>query len=68
MAMAQNTIVNAVFELARLVEPSMAAVIIWYVHMPIKELDNLSARQLVEEGRADAVLDFLKSIYFGERG
>jgi hypothetical protein len=67
MTLSQSTIVNAVFELARLIEPSMAAVIIWYVHMPIKELGNLSARQLVEEGRADAVLAFLKSIYCGDR-
>jgi len=67
MAMLQKTIAAAVFELAKLIEPNMAEVIIWYVHVPIKELGNLSARQLVEQGRADAVLAFLKSIYFGER-
>jgi hypothetical protein len=68
MTMSQNTIVNAILELAQLIEPSVAAVIIWYVHMPIRELGNLSARQLVEQGRANAVLAFLKSIYCGERG
>ena len=67
MATLQHTIASAVLELAHLIEPSMAAVIIWYVHMPIKELGNLSARQLVEQGKADAVLAFLKSVYCGER-
>jgi len=68
MATLHNTIVSAVLELAKLIEPSMADVIIWYVHVPIKELGDLSACQLVEQGRADAVLAFLKSIYCGERG
>ncbi|RUL78832.1 hypothetical protein [Dyella choica] len=67
MATLQSTIVNTVLELARLVEPNMAAVITWYFHVPIAELGNLSARQLVEQGRTDAVVAFLKAICCGDR-
>lgn len=68
MTTLQSTIVSTVLELARLIEPNMAAVITWYLHVPIRELGNLSARQLVEQGRTDAVIAFLREIWRGERG
>ena len=51
MATLQHTVASAVLELAHLIEPSIAAVIVWYVHIPIRELGNFSAWQLVEQGR-----------------
>jgi len=68
MTTLQHTIVTTALEIAQLIQPGVAAIIIWYVHMPIRQMGNLSVRQLVEQGRADAVLAFLKSMYCRERG
>ena len=57
----------AVLELARRIEPDIAAAIHWYRHTPIAELDGRTALQLVAQGRADAVMDFLRAIGAGDR-
>jgi hypothetical protein len=68
MAKLQSTTASAVLELALTIEPSMAAVINWYLHVPVRELGSLSARQLVEHGKAEALVAFLTSIHRGDRG
>ena len=57
----------AVLELARRIEPDVAAAIHWYRHTPIEELDGWTALQLVAQGRADAVMSFLRAIGEGCR-
>ncbi|RDD80160.1 hypothetical protein DVJ77_18630 [Dyella tabacisoli] len=60
--------IGTIWELARKIEPDAFAAMHWYRHVPITELGNLSARQLVAQGQAESVVTFLESIYFGDRG
>ncbi|WP_266180356.1 hypothetical protein [Dyella humicola] len=57
----------AVLGLARKIEPNVAAAMDWYRNVPIVELGNLSARQLVAQGDAEFVIGFLKCIQSGDR-
>jgi hypothetical protein len=56
-----------VLELAQMIEPRFAAAITWYLHTPIMEFGYLTARDLVDQGRAEYVVNFLKSVFRGER-
>jgi hypothetical protein len=58
---------DLVLKLALMIEPRMALAIAWYLHTPIKELGGISAKQLVDQGKAAWVAAFLKSIYRGDR-
>jgi hypothetical protein len=58
---------TVVLQFAQLIEPRMAVAMSWYLHAPIKELGDLTARQLVEQGCAESVVVFLESIYRGDR-
>ncbi|WNL44271.1 hypothetical protein RKE25_12615 [Dyella sp. BiH032] len=58
----------AVLELARKIEPDIVAAIHWYRHVPIAELGCQTALRLVTQGRADAVMAFLRTIRDGSRG
>ncbi|QNK01327.1 hypothetical protein [Dyella telluris] len=57
----------AVLESARKVETSFLAVIAWYRDVAIAELDGCTARELVANGRAADVIDFLSDIQQGGR-
>lgn len=57
----------AVLELARKIEPGVVTAMHWYRNVPITELGDLSAQQLVARGRAESVVAFLKSILRGDR-
>lgn len=37
----------------------------WYKTQPIEPLDNLTAEQLVAQGRADRVLKYIDTLYAG---
>lgn len=58
----------AVIRMARKIDPSPAAVMQWYLKVPIEEFGGLVARQLVTRGEGEAVLSFLTSIHRGSRG
>lgn len=58
----------AVLELARKIEPDIVAAIHWYRHVPIEELGHQTALRLVAQGRADAVIAFLRAVREGGRG
>lgn len=57
----------AVLELARKIESSAIAAASWYRDVPIRELGNLPARQLVALGEAESVVAFLESVQRGDR-
>ena len=57
----------AVLGLARKIEPNILAVADWYRKVPIVELGNVPARELVAMGEGESVVAFLKSILRGLR-
>lgn len=57
----------AVLRVAAAVEPDPSALQAWYLHTPIAELGYLTAAQLIELGRAEAVITFLRSVLDGCR-
>lgn len=57
----------AVLRVAAAVEPDPSALLTWYLHTPIAELGHLNAAQLIELGRAEAVISFLRSVLEGDR-
>lgn len=59
--------VHDVLQMAQCIEPNPDAVMLWYFHTRIEELDSLTAEQLVRDGQACRVLRFLRSIQSGER-
>lgn len=54
--------VLSVLRAAQEIERNPNAVIFWYQHVKIRELDSLTAEQLVLEGRATDVVRFLQAI------
>jgi hypothetical protein len=59
--------VFAVLQLAQAIESDPQRLMAWYRHTKIMKLDDLTAENLVCLGRADEVIDFLKSILGGVR-
>ncbi|RUL65812.1 hypothetical protein EKH79_03620 [Dyella dinghuensis] len=59
--------VLSVLRTAQEIEPNPNAVIFWYQHVKIRELDSMTAEQLVLEGRATDVVRFLRAIQSGVR-
>jgi hypothetical protein len=59
--------VLSVLRTAQEIEPNPNAVIFWYQHVKIRELDSMTAEQLVLEGRASDVVRFLRGIRSGVR-
>jgi hypothetical protein len=53
--------------IAQEIEPNPNAMLSWYQHTQIDELDSLTAEQLVHEGRAAEVIRFLRAIQAGVR-
>ena len=60
--------VRAALRLAAKVEPDPLMLIDWCQTVPIEELDDLTALELISQGRATAVTQFLSSILGGKRG
>jgi len=56
--------VLSVLRAAQEIEPNPNAVIFWYQHVKIRELDSMTAEQLVLEGRASEVIRFLQASRF----
>jgi hypothetical protein len=59
--------VLTVLRVARQIEPNPSAMIFWYRHVKIAELDSLTAEELVHDGRAGDVVRFLRSVQSGVR-
>jgi hypothetical protein len=59
--------VMTVLRVARQIEPNPSAMIFWYQHVKIAELDSLTAEELVHDGRAGEVVRFLRSVQSGVR-
>jgi hypothetical protein len=57
----------AVLRIARQIEPNPQALLSWYQHVRITELDALTAEQLVHDGRAGDVVRFLRAVRSGVR-
>ena len=57
----------AVLRVAAEIEPVPGKLLHWYQHDAIAELGFLTPEQLVSLGRADTVIDFLRSILGAER-
>jgi hypothetical protein len=57
-----------VLKTAAELEPDPAKALVWYRTVQIRELDNLTAANLVQLGRAESVINFLSSIRSGLRG
>lgn len=53
--------------IAARIEPDPREVMHWYRKVPITELDQLTAAELVVAGRAEAVIKFLQAIGRGQR-
>ena len=53
--------VRAVLRTAAALEPDPVGAMAWYRSVPIAVLDGLTAAELVNEGRAHAVLAFLRA-------
>lgn len=51
----------AVLRMAAALEPDPIAAMAWYRSVPIAVLDGLTAAELVRQGRAHAVLSFLRA-------
>ena len=56
----------AVLRVAAGLEADPAEVLNWYRKVPITELGNLTAERLVSMGRAETVIEFLRSISIRE--
>jgi len=56
-----------ILRLALAIESDRSRVEAWYRADPIRELGGSTARQLVRQGNADLVINFLRSIRLGER-
>ena len=63
-----RTAALAVLEAAAELEPALAEAVAWYLLVPIAELDQLTAGELVAQGREAAVLAFLRAVIDGRRG
>jgi len=63
-----RTAALAVLEAAAELEPELAEAVAWYLLVPIAELDQLTAGELVAQGREAAVLAFLRAVIDGRRG
>lgn len=59
--------VLSVLRAAQEIEPNPNAMIFWYQHVKIRELDSMTAEQLVLDGRATDVIRFLQASRFGIR-
>jgi len=59
--------VLSVLRIAQEIEPNPNAMLSWYQHTQIDELDSLTAEQLVHDGRAAEVIRFLRAIQAGVR-
>jgi hypothetical protein len=57
--------VAAVLRVAREIETNPNAMIFWYQHVKIIELGSLTAEQLVNDGRANEIVQFLRSVQSG---
>jgi hypothetical protein len=51
-----------VLRIAQEIEPNPNEMLFWYQNTKINELDSLTAEQLVHDGRAAEVIEFLRSI------
>ena len=63
-----RTAALAVLEAAAELEPELAEAVAWYLLVPIAELGQLTASELVAQGREAAVLAFLRAVIDGRRG
>lgn len=59
--------VIAVMRTAAEIEGRPDEVMAWFTATPIRELGSLTAERLIEMGRAEAVIDFLRSVRDGVR-
>ena len=59
--------VITILRIARQIEPNPDAMIFWYRHVKIAELDSLTAEELVHGGRTGDVVRFLRSVQSGVR-
>jgi hypothetical protein len=51
----------AILKMAAMLEPDPIEAMVWYRNVPIAVLDRLTAAELVAQGRAPAVLAFLRA-------